>query len=66
MTPHGYLDALYGIQNDQPQFSIKDVEIQYIAESGSLTKGVSAVVLLERKPIGSKSVIVQVLKVETG
>lgn len=57
-----HLDALDGIQDQQPQLTVKDVQIEHVRESYASPELVAGVVGFEREPVCTEAVIVEMLE----
>ena len=61
---HGNFDTLDGVQYQQTQFAIEDVQVQHIFEAGSGLEGVRCVISLERQPVGAEAVVIQMPQIK--
>ena len=52
--------TLYGVQYQQTQLSIKDVQAQNLFEACAGTELMAVVILLKGKPVGTQPIVVQV------
>ena len=66
LAAHGYLDSLDGVEYQETQFAIKNVEIQDVGKARVWAKAMRGVIGLEGKPIGAQPIVIEVLEVEFG
>jgi hypothetical protein len=59
-------DPFNGVEDQQTQFPVENVEVQDLSKAGSGLELMGCVVGLEGKPVGTETVIVQVLEIELG
>jgi len=66
LRSQGNLNALSRIEYQQTKLSVKDVQVQYIIETGLPIEPVRSVVFLKGQPVSSQSVIVDVGEIMLG
>ena len=59
-------NALDGIQKQQAQFAVEDVQIQYILKACARLESVGGVLGLERQPVGPEAVVVEMREIVQG
>lgn len=64
LTPDRDLYPFYGIQDKQTEFTVKNIEIQYIVEVRVALELVRSMIFFKGEPIGTEAVIIEVPEVE--